>query len=68
MIVWGYILMKDTYWLPRMLGGNLPGAVPKDVCENYVFRETPPGLEFYIYVTYGYHLHNFIEHLFFKER
>lgn len=60
-------MMKDSKWIPDFLGGQNPNASIEGAFTPMVFIETPPGIHCYILFTYGYHVQNFVRHLFFVE-
>ena len=63
---WGYSMMKDSIWIPHFLGGNHPDASIQGSF-SALWVDTPPGIHCYILFTYGYHVQDFIRHLFFVE-
>lgn len=63
----GWFVLKDSKWLPWFLGGQHPEADFFSVFEmNYV--EAPKGVKMYALFTYGYHVQECLDHMFFKER
>lgn len=55
--LWGYCILYDSDWLPWYLGGIKPKAsIHKSFFIN--FKNLPTGYRFYLFFTYGYHLHS----------
>jgi len=62
---YGYIVLKDSDWLPWYFGGN--GSV--DACfKGAPFVVPAPGSRRYALITMGYHLNELISHLTAKEK
>jgi hypothetical protein len=52
--VWGYLVMKDSAFLPPSLLGK---GDPRTAYDNYPHVTWPDGLRVYYLATMGYHLH-----------
>ena len=66
-VIWGYIILKDSVWLPRILFGQNPDADIYSIFQTG-FVEVPKGFKFYAFFTYGYHFAEGIDHALFQER
>jgi len=63
--VWGYVILKDEYFMPRMMfcTGDL------NLLESrFPFYEGPYGLKYYYLGTMGYHVYSMVLHVFKKVR
>jgi hypothetical protein len=63
--VWGYVLMKDLYFIPPALLGN--GRL-EDIETKYPYSGYPPMFRYYYLGTMGFHLYSSVHHLFHKAR
>ena len=63
--IWGYIVLKDAYYLPHYLGG----AGDMDLStQDYPIHPWPNGFKLYFLSSLGYHVHSLIAHLRAKKR
>ena len=63
--VWGYLVLKDTNWLPWWMGGtqNTSDVAP-NMWANAPFTPYPePVFKYFLYTT-GYHLGGLLKHLY----
>ena len=56
--IWGYEVLKDSYYLPESLGGS--GDMDLTT-KDYPIHEWPSGLKFYYLASMGYHLYAMVE-------
>lgn len=56
---WGYLVLKDQYYMPRYLGGS--GDFNKCM-DEYPYANHVPELKEYLLITMGYHVGGFITH------
>ena len=60
--MWGYLVLKDTDWLPWYMGGLQNGNY-SNMFANIPFNESPKGVfDFYMY-TIGYHFGGLFKHV-----
>lgn len=65
---WGWLVLKDSEFLPWYLGGNHHNGSLKNLDLTTVFIPYGPEMLEYSYYTFGYHLGNLIQHLFIDEK
>jgi hypothetical protein len=64
---WGYTVLKNAGWLPGVLGGSDDvQTVISRGNTGQPFASNPPGVVDYGLYTYGYHVSDLIDHIFFK--
>lgn len=56
---WGYIVLKDEYYMPKYLGGR--GDFARSM-EEYPYAKHCPQLKEYLLITSGYHVGSFVMH------
>jgi len=64
-VTWGYVVLKDTDYLPPSLGGS--GDISK-VWNNVEAPIHAPGMKMYTLVTMGYHVGGLVTHLIAAEK
>lgn len=57
MTVWGYLVLKDTKWLPWYLGGS--GSLENGF-DGMPFQNVDEDILNYALFTYGYHVNDFL--------
>jgi hypothetical protein len=64
-VIWGYLLLKDEYFLPASLlgSGNL-----SDLEKRFPYHKQPDNLKYYVLATMGFHLFSFVKHAVSKAR
>ena len=61
--IWGYVVLKDTDWLPWWMGGMNNGNVD-NMFKNNPFTPYPTAvLDYFLYTT-GYHLGGLVKHIY----
>merc|ERR1711916_218478 len=63
--VYGYALMRDTDFLPWVLGGS---GTTENCWHGYPYQSLVEGAQMYYLVQLGYHLHSFVFHLYLPHR
>ena len=68
-VIWGYRVLSQTDWLPYTIGGSLPiqNAVNNSL-NGVPFATVPPSIVNYCMLTMGYHFHDLVHHILFKEK
>lgn len=59
--VWGYLVLKDEYWMPWQLGGS---GYYVDTFKEMPYGKSPSGLKEYLLITMGFHVGGLITHFF----
>ena len=65
--MYGWVILKDTIWLPWYMGGMNPDGDIRNVFVNMPFVAIVPGVKTYALITMGYHVGDLFVH-FAKER
>ena len=68
-VIWGYQVLSETDWLPYVMGGSLPIKVAvNNALTGLPFATVPPSIVNYCMLTMGYHFHDLVYHVLFKEK